>query len=295
MHLSIHLSIYHLSIYLWIFTTHHLSCQRAESDSWCCRNKTLTSAWMDFWIWALRGPVANHHKRDRRNKYPKDRGGASWWRWTTTTATTTTTTTTTRTTTTTTTTTILKITFTHGFWWIPKHGFSPKIGVFDRIPSPLPWQWYIDYSRGWKPKVPCRGGSPVSGWPRGKAFKEHVLVDVCENPSLFCRRIVEWNWHNFEHSVNVWLRIRKLEIVVLNSRDSFVWLNGNQDVMGSKQNKAFSSMMLTIELDYLKRRLFFTKIKRYMCLPPICFGYNWLWFVEGYLRYVYNIYIIIYI
>ena len=36
------------------------------------------------------------------------------------------------------------------------------------------------------------GVFPVSQWPRGKAFKEHVLVDVCENPSLFCRRIVEW-------------------------------------------------------------------------------------------------------
>lgn len=91
------------------------------------------------------------------------------------------------------------------------------------------------------------------------------------------------NWHNFELSMNVWLRTLKLEIVVLHNRDSFVWLNGNQDVMGSKQNKVFSSMMLTIEFDYLKRRLF-SQNERDTCSYLICFGYNWLWFVVGYLH-----------
>ena len=83
--------------------------------------------------------------------------------------------------------------------------------------------------------------------------------------------------------MNVWLRTLKLEIVVLHNRDSFVWLNGNQDVMGSKQNKVFSSMMLTIEFDYLKRRLF-SQNERDTCSYLICFGYNWLWFVVGYLH-----------
>ena len=44
-------------------------------------------------------------------------------------------------------------------------------------------------------RMEAKGGlsrvSVVSRWPRGKAFKEHCLVDVCENLSLFCRRIVE--------------------------------------------------------------------------------------------------------